>query len=71
MFLDRKQIGKDLSWMKQISQTIDHRNRRVFSQRLDLLMTECPDHNPIKHAREHPSGGSDRLTPAKLNISTT
>ncbi len=54
-FLNGQKVGKDLTGMVQIGQTIDHRNRGVPCQFRDLIVGEGSDHDTVQIAGEQPS----------------
>ena len=52
----------------RVGETVDHRDRGVARQLLDVGMIEGADHDAVEVAREHARGVPDRLAPAELDV---
>ena len=61
-------VGHGLTWVRQISQAVDNRDRGVFGQIGDGFVRESARHDAVDVAREDFGGVGDRLATAELDV---
>ena len=54
--------------MEFIRQSVDDRDGAGLSQRGQIALFECADHDTIHHARENPGGIRDGFPAAQLDV---
>ena len=63
-----EQIGERLAGVVQGGQGVDHGDRRLARQLLDLLVGPGADHDRVQIAGQHPGGVGDRLATGELQF---
>ena len=61
-------IGHDLTGMRGLRQAVDHRDRRVSREFVEVFRAIGAEHDAVDVARQHPRGIRDGLAPAELHL---
>lgn len=68
LLADREEVGKNLTRMLIISQSINCRNSGKVGKINNILLRKSPNHRTMDHAAKDSCGILNRFTPTKLNI---
>ena len=65
---NRHHVGQRLARVRAVRETVDHWDRRVAGELLDVFLRERADHQPVEVARQHGGGVLQGLATPELKV---